>query len=244
MVLPFPPRLDAERDALFLDFDGTLVPLAEAPDEIEVPVDFAETMAKTAEWLSGALAIVSGRGLASLDRHGAAGVTYAAGLHGAELRGVPQPMASDLALDAVAGALGRARQMIADAGLPILIEDKGKAIALHHRQHPLLAEKIGELAQAIADGSGGALVLQPGHHVYEIRPAGISKADAVDHFLEQTPFAGRRPIFVGDDLTDEDGFRAATAAGGYGILVGNRAPSAARYRLADVAEVYSWLGRR
>lgn len=243
-MLPPPPRIDAETNALFLDFDGTLVPIAATPDGIDIPAAFAATIDAAQAFVSGALALVSGRNLASLDRHGALGVKFAAGPHGAELRGIPQPAARAEGSDHTANKLAQARRLIMQAALPIQIEDKGEAIALHYRQHPHLAETVRDLAQKITNESGDALALQPGHCVYEIRPAGISKADAVHHFLKHAPFAGRRPIFVGDDLTDEDGFRAASSTGGYGILVGDRNPSAARYRLADVAAVYGWLAMR
>lgn len=235
--LPPPPPLDPERDALFLDLDGTLVAIAEHPDCIRPDAMLAPLLRQARARLGGRLAIVSGRSLADLDRHLGDAAPLAGGIHGAEMRGA---RTADLDPDA-ARALAQARLVLAAEAGALLVEDKGSAIALHFRQRPDLGVLAGRLAARLADASGGSLAVQPGRMVFELKPARADKGAVVRAFLEEPLFAGSRPLFVGDDLTDEAGFRAAQAAGGWGVLVGDRAPTAARFALADVAAVHAWL---
>lgn len=239
--LPPPPPLDAARDALFLDLDGTLVDIAERPDLIRVDPALRALLRAVGNRLGGRVVIVSGRSLADLDRHLHDAVPLAAGVHGAELRGVPgaRPReAARRALTAARAALALERDLQAEG---MLVEDKGMAIALHFRQRPALGARAGRLAAQIADLSDGALAVQPGRMVVELKPKGADKGAAVEAFLATPAFAGSRPVFVGDDLTDEAGFRAAAAAGGHGVLVGQRTPTAATHALPDVGAVHRWL---
>ncbi len=119
------------------------------------------------------------------------------------------------------------------------LEDKGLSLALHYRRAPDLAGTVVEAARQIARSNDQALQL--GDMVAEIRTPGFDKGTAVEAFMSEAPFQGAVPIFVGDDLTDEDGFRAAQALGGLGVLTGPQRLTGARYRLADVAAVRRWL---
>lgn len=241
-LAPAPP-LDPARDALFLDLDGTLVDIAERPELIVADDRLREMLRAAGNRLHGRLVVVTGRPLVDVDRHLRDAVPLAAGIHGAELRGVAAPAVDPL----LERALARARRTLREEeGGPllqgILIEDKGGGIALHFRQQPSQGAAAGRLAAQLADDSAGLLVVQPGRMVVEVKPRGADKGRAVMAFLAAPLFAGSRPVFVGDDLTDEAGFAAAVAAGGHGVLVGDRQPSAARYALANVAAVHAWLG--
>lgn len=238
--LSAPPLPDADCDALFLDFDGTLVEIASRPDAIQVADGLPDLLLQARAALSGCLVIVSGRDLADLDRHlGADAMSFAAGVHGMELRGAPAPgPAPDLHR-----ALARARLLVSGA-MPegTLVEDKGKALALHYRGAPDRADEVLALARSACDASDGLLAVQPGKAVAEIKPAAADKGHAVRAFLAEPQFHNRRAVFVGDDLTDEAGFAACAAAGGHGILVGPDRDTQARYALPDVPSVLAWLG--
>jgi trehalose 6-phosphate phosphatase len=122
---------------------------------------------------------------------------------------------------------------------PILIEDKRTALVLHFRARPQQQGRAERLAREAVAGLADLYAL-PGHAIYEIRERGVSKAHALRFFADVPAFAGRLPLFVGDDSTDEDGLRAAAEAGGFGVKVGS-GETAAAYRLPDVAAVHRWL---
>ena len=234
---PPPPALSPEW-ALFLDVDGTLLDFAEEPSEVVVEPALTETLSVLHRRLGGALALVSGRPLNQLDELFAPLHLPAAGLHGLEVRGdvilssYARPAALDSTL-AAAQALG--------AKFPgAIVEDKGTTLALHWRGEPAAEEPLHEFASS-------ALIDLPGYHlqagdcVIELRPNGANKGDAVQALLAQTPFHARRPVFVGDDLTDEHAFAMVEALGGFGVLVGSRTTSAARYSLPHPGAVRAWL---
>lgn len=240
-VLHAPPELNALRSdrpiALFLDFDGTLVNLAPRPDAIVVPENLAQRLHQLSRDLDGRLALVSGRAIIDLERHVGALQVARAGSHGidrrladgAALGADPAPLP-----DAAARAL---RNFAAEQGF--LLESKVHGTALHYRNAPHL-EMLGiEFATALADVH--ALQVKRGKCVVELVRPGADKGGAVAAFMTVRPFAGSVPIFVGDDVTDEDGFAAAEKLGGFGILVGERRPTAARYALPDPEAVYRWL---
>lgn len=226
--------------ALFLDVDGVLLEFAHAPDAVRVPAALRRRLAGLHAQLGGALALVSGRSIATLDALFAPLALPCAGLHGLERRNgseVTRFDADPAALDAV-----RAAARLVVARYPgALCEDKGVALALHWRAEPLAASDLQALAASAAMQLPG-YHLQPGDHVVELRPAGADKGAAIEAFLREAPFAGRMPVFAGDDLTDEHAFEAVNLRGGASILVGTREPSAARQALADVAAVHRWLG--
>lgn len=227
-------RLRTDAIALFLDFDGTLVALADHPAQVRAPAGLADRLSALQAALGGALAVVSGRSLAQLEPHLPPGLALA-GIHGAEWR-CPQGPVQRLA----GLSLDRARQHLATWTLPegVWIEDKELALALHYRARPELAALCGEHAAAAAAAAGARLLA--GKQVFEIKPPGIDKGGALRRFMAGPPFAGRTPVFVGDDITDEDGFVAAAAAGGFGIKVGPGV-SRAQHRFRDIEEVHTWL---
>ncbi|MGN6550519.1 MAG: trehalose-phosphatase [Pararhizobium sp.] len=235
-----PPAPDPDGDALFLDFDGTLVGFADDPEAVDVPARLISTLRALATRFGGALALVSGRAIVSIDNHLAPLRLPIAGVHGLEFRRADEIRSNA----AEAQRLEPARRRIAallPPGDAIRIEDKGGAIVLHFRGAPDMAGRAREIADAAAAEDAG-LVAVGGHAIVEVRPRAITKAGAIRAFMDEPPFAGRRPVFVGDDVTDEDGFAAVAALGGYGIKVGP-GETGARHRLADVAAVHDWLCR-
>jgi trehalose 6-phosphate phosphatase len=237
--LPPPPILNLQTQALFIDFDGTLVEIAQRPDQIRIDADLRLLLAGLGRAMSGCLVVVSGRSIAALDSYLGGAVPLLAGIHGAEIRGIagvdPEPVLQT--------ALDRVRQALRTEAGGLLVEDKALSIALHYRETPELAAWAESLAQSLAVESKGILSVQPGHMVVELKPFAARKGDVVRLFLADPSFRGRRPVFIGDDLTDESGFEAALAAGGHGVLVGASRPTAARFGLAGVGAVRSWLSQ-
>jgi trehalose 6-phosphate phosphatase len=239
--LPPPPPLDRLADAreiaLFLDFDGTLVELAHAPGAIVVPPDLGGRLRTLAERLGGRLALVSGRSLDDLGGHCPIDGIACAGSHGAARRDAGGAEIGEPALAMVPEALDLLRAGAREFGL--MLEAKPHGAALHYRTHPERAALAETLADEVATRFG--LAIKPGKGVVELTQTGADKGGAVRAFLALPPFAGALPVFVGDDVTDEDGMVACEEAGGFGILVGDRTPTAARYRLPHVSAVYEWL---
>jgi len=230
------PPLPSPADALFLDFDGTLVELAERPSLVRVAPELPALLAAAAAAVGEALAIVSGRRLASIDALLVPMRFSGAGLHGAELRTDPREAAPPLAATLDGAAQRLALRLRDEPGL--WLEDKGAALALHYRG---AADRAARAEQLLREAVRGLEVeLIAGKDVVEARPHGVNKGEALRLLMLQPPFAGRRPVYVGDDSTDEDGIAAAQALGGLGIKVGD-SPSTARCRLDDPAAVRAWL---
>lgn len=236
--LAAPPPAPIDGAALFLDFDGTLVELADTPHAIEVPVHLPALLGRLGRRLEGRLALVSGRSIADLERHLPVSGIACAGSHGLEMRfadGTQLPLAVP---PEMAEARRQARAFAAgQEGL--IVEEKPLGIALHYRQAPQAQHRVAGFAAKLAARLGW--LVQEGKMVAEVRPAGSNKGDALRRMMAEPPFAGARPVFVGDDLTDEEAFGAAAALGGYGVLVGPARETAARYRLGDVAAAGAWL---
>lgn len=236
--LPFPPLDLLIGASLFLDVDGTLVELAERPDLVHVAPDLPERLTHLLARLDGRMALVSGRGAEEVAALiGVPGLTIA-GSHGAEIRFGPDKMVVPPRPDALDEALITSKALRAQyPGL--LVEDKPQGVALHYRGQPEAEQAChllaGELAQRLA------LQVQPGKMVVELRPAGHDKGTAVRRLMEQPAMRGTRPVFIGDDRTDEAAFRAVADMGGAGILVGPAQETAAIYQLPDVASVHAWL---
>ena len=236
---PPPPAL-ADNDALFLDVDGTLVAFADHPERVVLADGLPDLLARLSQRLGGALALVSGRPLVQVDRLFAPLRLPAAGLHGAQLRTTNGDVTETETIAPWLHELHRRAMHFAHAHPGVLVEAKGAALALHWRKAPAAAAAVAAFAHAQLPLLPGVR-LQPGNHVVELVAAGHDKGTAVAALMREAPFAGRRPCFIGDDLTDEDGFTAATRLGGYGVLVGTRAGSHARHALPDVAAVHGWL---
>jgi trehalose 6-phosphate phosphatase len=237
-----PPQLDAQ-SALFLDVDGTLLEIAARPELVRVPQGLPALLARLSIQRQGALALISGRPLAQLDRlfrpwHGAA-----AGLHGLERRradGIVDrvlDLGSTMALDRLRPKLAA----LAAGQSGLRLEDKGGTVALHYRAVPQREAEIRALAEALQREAASVLRLIAGKMVVEFQPRSSNKGLAIAAFLTEAPFTGCRPIFVGDDTTDEDGFVEIRRRDGIGIRVGPPCPTAAGYRLPSVTAVLAWL---
>jgi trehalose 6-phosphate phosphatase len=239
--LPSPPPGLLDGAALFLDFDGTLVELAETPDSIRVGPELEALLHRLMRQLEGRVAIVSGRSLADLERHlPLSGIAFS-GSHGLELKlpdGTCLPLSVPIGLDDVHDRVRR----FAAGRQGLLVEEKPAGIALHYRLAPAEAESADAFMAGLAEVHGWSV--QRGNKVVELRPSGATKGDALRAFMTEPDFAGARPVFVGDDLTDEHGFGAAAELGGAGVLVGPPRDTAAVYRLDSVGTVAAWLGGR
>jgi len=248
---PGPAVLPASQICLFLDFDGTLVEFAPAPDGVHVEPELFATLRALHVALHGAIALVSGRPLADIDERLKPLRLPSAGLHGLERRDaagrVHRAPTSDHALEPARLAL---REFVAGRS-DLRLEDKGAALAVHYRGAPgarALVQSV--LARLSAPLSPGFEVLE-GDMVVEIKPARYDKASAVEEFMGEAPFMGRVPVFVGDDITDYDGFSAVRRFDGLSVAVGDRVsaqwylpdPRAARAWLAQIAGLGSGHGR-
>lgn len=212
----FPPAPSADL-ALFLDFDGTLIEIAEAPDLVRVPPSLPPLLLELQSILHGAVAIVSGRTLADLQKLlGAIDLTMAAE-HGAitryagEAASLPPPLWP---------AEWKPRlEAFAQARPGVEIEPKSGGVSIHYRRAPYAAEDARAIATELAAASGGDFIVLPAKMAYELRRPQADKGIAVRQLMAAPPFKGRKPVFIGDDVTDEDGFRAAEALGGYALEV-------------------------
>lgn len=237
LLLP-PPPVVADGIALFLDMDGVLAPMAPTPDAV-VPTARRTAALKAVEArLSGRVAIVSGRTLAEIDRISDHALMSGSGVHGLERRLKDGSIRRKTADAGVAEAM-KAFEAFAAVRPGVIVEDKGVSVGLHYRQAPDEARAAKALAAELQSETG--LTLQPGHMVLELKTPGADKGTAVTAFMQEPPFNGAVPVMLGDDLTDEYGFEAAAALGGYGVLVGPERETAARYRLDDVDAVLTWL---
>ncbi|MFY8103359.1 MAG: trehalose-phosphatase [Ramlibacter sp.] len=214
--------------ALFLDFDGTLVDIASHPQAVVVPPGLPDTLARLKDLLAGAVAVVSGRPIQEIDHFLAPLVLSAAGVHGAERRRAD----GTLAWQAVRPmrTVQVAAQALAREHPALVVEAKRGSIALHYRQAPQLQALCLATMQAAVERSPG-LTLLCGKMVVEAKPGCATKSQAIEAFLKEAPFAGRTPVFVGDDVTDESGFDSVQRRGGIGVKVGE-GPSVARERVA------------
>lgn len=225
--------------AFFFDLDGTLAEIKPHPDQVTLPEPVRITLHQLAQQQEGALALISGRSMSELDALAAPYCFPLAGVHGAERRDISGQLHRVQLPEAQVTALYRwlSERMTPLAGCEV--EHKGMAFALHYRQAPQHQQAIEHLAQEAISLFPG-LALQPGKCVVEIKPRGISKGAAITAFMQEAPFQGRQPVFVGDDLTDEAGFAAVNAAGGISVKVG-QGNTQAHWRLASVADTHQWL---
>lgn len=234
--LPNPPNDLLIGAALFLDFDGTLVELAPRPQDVIIPQNLTATLASLDARLTNRLAIVSGRSVDVL-RHDFNIVDIAiAGSHGNEIamKGDAAPTRS-----AQLGMLVSDLEEFASHHDGILIEPKTMGVGLHFRSAPDLEMICKATAHQLAEKYD--LQVQAGKMLFEIYSGSEDKGSAIRKICAMEPFSGAKPIFIGDDKTDEHGFKAATELGGAGILVGPNRDTLARYRLNDVSAVHRWL---
>jgi trehalose 6-phosphate phosphatase len=238
-VLPPPPPLQGDW-ALFLDIDGCLLDFADRPEQVIVPPGLHDDLRRLRDALGGALALVSGRSLAQIDALFPEMQLQAAGLHGlqlrAELTGDAEPAAN---LDALARVRAAAEQAVTEHP-GAWVEDKGIALAFHWRAAPA-ARRALEAIAASATSQLAGYRQQHGNCVLELRPDGHHKGTAIERLMQTVPFAGRTPVYAGDDFTDEDGFVTITPLDGRSIIVGSRRPTTARHAIADTGALRDWL---
>jgi trehalose 6-phosphate phosphatase len=224
---------------LFLDVDGTLIELTDTPFDTVASAELKAMLKEVAERLGGALALVSGRSVEYLDALFAPLRLPAAGLHGVERRKASGAMHGASFVDS---QLDRARAALAQLvrELPgTLLEDKGRTVAVHYRLAPQSEPRVRESVLAIAAQLGSNYHVQEGNMMLELKPRGFTKGGAIKAFMREPPFSGRTPVFVGDDLTDLDGFKVVDDQGGISIAVGDRVK--AQRHLDDPAAVRAWL---
>lgn len=227
--------------AFFLDIDGTLLDIEGHPDDVRIERPEAELVAGLHRATGGALALVSGRPLAGIDALFHPLKLPIAGQHGAERRDARgKRHRHRFPVEALHRAAAPVRKFVArNEGL--IFEDKGASVALHYRLAPQLQAAALAVVEEAAKTAGGAFEIQLGKMVYELKPSGFDKGSAIGEFVSEAPFAGRIPVFLGDDVTDESGFRVVNRLGGHSVKIGE-GETAARWRLDDPAAAKSWLG--
>jgi len=240
LALPPPPLYMLAQASLFLDLDGTLIEIASRPQDVEVGDELISLLADLNGLLQRRLVVVSGRPAGELRALLRELPLAMAGSHGVELLFADGREARPATMPPPPRMMSRLRQLMAEhAG--VLIESKPYGVAIHHRLAPDAASACRALASRIASEEG--LELQPGKQVIELKYHKANKGDAVHAFMSVPPSRDGMPLFIGDDLTDEEGFKAARVLGGAGILVGDRNPTEASFRLPDVTATLGWLRR-
>jgi trehalose 6-phosphate phosphatase len=242
-AVPVPGSLVPHFDqcALLLDIDGTLLDLAPTPREVWVPPDLAKTLPRLLARTSGALALVSGRSVNDIDLIFAPMQFPAVGGHGAEMRLSPENQSVSSAAPPMDTELKRRLAAIAKLSPGILLEDKGYSLALHYRLAPHAEQAIYDAVAAIrAEMPGSPMEVMPGKAVCEIKHAGFSKATGVKKLMNHAPFKGRRPVFIGDDVTDESVFAIMPDFNGLAFSVGRRARGVAGH-FDEPRDVRAWL---
>jgi trehalose 6-phosphate phosphatase len=226
--------------AFFLDIDGTLLDIEVHPDDVRIGRAELELVAGLHRATDGALALVSGRPLAGIDVLFHPLKLPISGQHGAERRDSRgKRHRHRFPVEALQRAAVPVREFAArKEGL--IVEDKGASVALHYRLAPRLAAAAEAAVRAAAKAADGAVEVQVGKMVVELKPAGCDKGKTIEEFMREEPFLGRTPVFLGDDVTDEYGFRVVNRLEGHSIKVG-AGPTDARWRLKDPAAAKAWL---
>lgn len=208
-----------ERWALFLDVDGTILDVAVTPDDVIVGPDLVEWLSRIEALLSGALAFVSGRTVAVLDRLFAPLRLAAAGEHGAELRSAPGQAVARCTTRLFDPALKAALVQLVAEHPALLLEEKPSSVVIHYRRAPELGSSVEQRIRSLLDAVGTGLGLYSGKMSWDIREGTCTKGTAVRQLMATDRFSGRTPIYLGDDLTDEDGFAEAERQGGVALAV-------------------------
>jgi trehalose 6-phosphate phosphatase len=240
--LAAPPLCSLRDKALFFDVDGTLVRIEEKPDAVKVSDDLRALMERLKEATDGALALVSGRSIEQLDRLFQPLSFSASGLHGLERRLLPGDISRAESARESMRAIKRELEAFTKRHAGTLVEDKGLTLALHYRMAAEHREKAAALVRKLVDADPDNLVLLEGKMVFELKPPGFDKGRAIAEFMQEPPFQGRRPIFAGDDVTDEAGFATINDLKGVAVKVGlDGRPTKASHGLADVDAMLGWL---
>lgn len=229
--------------AVFLDIDGTLLDIASKPDAVVVPPGLPAALRRMADRLGGALALVTGRPLEAVDRLFGDVAAAVSGLHGAEWRDGSGHVARAGTTPEFVAAKWRLREQAA-RWPGVVFEDKGAAFAAHYRLAPEQEMPLRDLMRELAEAVGEGWILQEGKQVLELRPRGRDKGDALTAFMALDAFAGRRPLAIGDDVTDEAMFAAANRLGGLSVRVGEEGVrSLAQRRVGSPSDVRGWIER-
>lgn len=236
-----PDHLDPNRHALFLDFDGTLADIVDNPFGVRVDPATLETLAGLQQRFGGAFAIITGREIADVDRVLAPHRFAIAGVHGTTRRDreghVHNGSGDRTAADVFVLAADLRRDLDHHDG--IILEPKSSAVAIHYRQRPELGPACIEAARRAVASMPGFTIL-PGKMVIEILKSGADKGQAILAYLNEDPYRGRRPVFAGDDVTDEAGFIVVNERGGLSIKIGG-GETLARYRVETAKQLRDWL---
>jgi trehalose 6-phosphate phosphatase len=225
---------------VFLDIDGTLLEHMDHPDDVVVDSALRTLLARLAANLDRSVALISGRSIQDVERLFAPLEVPVAGLHGVEHRD-PRGVVHRHPMDERALFSAKAHlEQVAAQNAGLFFEDKGLNLALHYRTAPALADFAEAAIRAVARDLGHRFEIQKGKMVWEVKPGGYDKGTAIDEYLDEAPFAGRVPVFLGDDLTDEVGFQLVNARGGHSIKVGP-GRTRAQWRLADARAVRGFL---
>jgi trehalose 6-phosphate phosphatase len=233
--------IDIRKHAFLLDVDGTLLDIAARPLDVVVPERLKQALRTLHDESGGALAFVSGRPLAQIDHLFAPFRFPAVAGHGAELR-VDGEMEPRRFYVPIGNELRDELKALADRLGGLILEDKGYSIALHFRLAPQHAEAVHTAVAACASHSLGAIEVLAGKAVVEIKSAAFNKGTGVRELMKHAPFRGRRPVFIGDDITDEAAFAALPEFDGLGFSVGRRVPGLAGC-FATPRDVRQWLYR-
>ena len=241
-MLPNPPQIAWSSSALFLDVDGTLLEIVDRPESVRADATLIGDLQAAAARLNGALALISGRTIGELNRIFAPAIFIASGTHGMEC----QDSDGQLRVKEAAGLPGAVideLESFAAQHEGVLLERKGVGAALHYRLAPRSEAAARALLATVAAYVHDDFRLVEGKMVLELSPHTTNKGLAVEELLAQSPFAGRTPVFVGDDVTDEDGFGAVNRRSGVSVRVGETGDrkTDAQYMLRDVAAVRQWL---
>jgi len=227
---------------LFLDFDGTLVELRDHPDQVEAPRSLSGLLLSLLEALGGAVAIVSGRSVSSLERLLTPLQLPLAGVHGLERRDARGVLHRNREASVALRRVHPAVERFVNARAGLHWENKGGALALHYRGAPKHEAEVRDFLETQRAALGDEFHVQAGKSVLELKPVGRDKGRVVAEFMQEPPFTGRVPVFVGDDRTDEDAFAWVNAHGGISVRVGEPdIPSAAHFRTDSVGETLAWL---
>ncbi|HEX6978304.1 MAG TPA: trehalose-phosphatase [Alphaproteobacteria bacterium] len=229
------------RIALFLDIDGTLLDIAPVPEAVVVPPELRDTLRALHGALDGALALVSGRPIAQIDQLFKPLRLPASGEHGFELRATPDGPIERLQPPTILHLLRPAMMEMTRRMVGVVPEFKDSTIAMHYRQVPHVADDLRRAIDAAVSPYADQLAVMPGKMVYEIKPHGVNKGRAIAQLMLRPPFANRKPVFLGDDVTDEYGFAAVRQMGGNAVRVGTPPPDNADAHLDSPAQVRAWL---
>lgn len=229
------------RLALFLDIDGTLIELAATPQSVTIPDMLPAVLSALELQLDGALALVTGRSLTDVDRLFSKHRFTVGAQHGGEMRGPARQPRQEMMFVAALNRLRPRLETILPSWKGLLLEDKGRSIAIHYRQNPGVAYELKITLQRLLSPESEALELLEGKCVFEIKPKNFDKGDVVRALMMVAPFKGRVPIFIGDDETDRAGMAASRAHAGCAIRVGDKRDLLADGFLPSPAATRAWL---